>query len=191
MFERLSIHDIILVSPKRHGDDRGFFAETYRENAYTDAGIAGPFVQDNHAFSKDRGVLRGLHFQIAPFAQAKLVSCLSGKILDVAVDLRTGSASFGQHVSVELSAKSGQQLYIPAGFAHGYLTLTEDCHVQYKVDAYYDRDSQFGLAWDDPKLGIDWMLGDQSPTLSEKDQTQPRLQDLPDFFAYTPNSGED
>lgn len=191
MFERLSIPDIILVSPKRHGDDRGFFAETYRENTYSDAGIAGPFVQDNHAFSKDRGALRGLHFQIAPFAQAKLVSCLSGKILDVAVDLRTGSASFGQHISVELSARSGQQLYIPAGFAHGYLTLTEDCHVHYKVDAYYDRDSEYGLAWDDPELGINWTLGSHSPILSEKDQTQPRLQDLPDFFAYTPNSVKD
>ena len=191
MFERLAISDIILVTPKRHGDDRGFFAETYREQDYRDAGIAGRFVQDNHAYSKDAGVLRGLHYQIPPHAQGKLVSCLHGEILDVAVDLRRGSPTYGQHVSIRLSANTGQQLFVPAGFAHGYLTLTEECHVQYKVTAYYDQGSEYGLAWNDPSLGIDWHLGDRSPILSDKDRAQPLLEDLPAYFDYAAYSGED
>lgn len=185
MFERLSIQDLILVTPKRHGDDRGFFTETYREDAYAKVGIPGPMVQDNHAYSKDKGVLRGLHFQIAPSAQGKLVSCLKGAIYDVAVDLRHGSPTFGQHVALEMSADTGQQIYIPAGFAHGYLTLTEECHVQYKVSAYYNASSERGLAWDDPALAIKWPLADKTPLISEKDKRQPSLHDLPEYFTYT------
>lgn len=185
MFQRLALPDVVLVTPKRHGDARGFFTETFRENAYQAAGIEGPFVQDNHAFSKDAGVLRGLHFQIAPFAQAKLVSCLQGEIFDVAVDLRRGSPTYGLHVSVILSAETGQQLFVPAGFAHGYLTLTPECHVVYKVSAYYDGPSERGLAWNDPALEIDWSFGPSGPILSEKDETHPRLEDLPEYFTYT------
>lgn len=184
MFQPLAIPDLILAKPKRHGDTRGFFAETFRENTYADAGIVGPFVQDNHAYSQATGVLRGLHFQIAPHAQGKLVSCLAGAIFDVAVDLRQGSRTFGQHVGIHLSAETGEQFFVPAGFAHGYLTLTPNCHVQYKVSAYYDAASERGLAWNDPALAIDWPLEEKSPVISEKDQTHPLLKDLPEYFTY-------
>ena len=189
MFERLANPDLILATPKRHGDARGFFAETFRENAYAEAGIPGPFVQDNHAFSAEQNVLRGLHFQIDPSAQGKLVSCLRGEILDVVVDIRHGSPHFGASTQVRLSATSGQQLYIPPGFAHGYLTLTADCHVQYKVTTYYDASAERGLAWDDPELAIDWQLAGATPVLSEKDKNHPMLRDLPDYFPYTHEPG--
>ena len=189
MFERLANPDLILATPKRHGDARGFFAETFRENAYAEAGIPGPFVQDNHAFSAEQNVLRGLHFQIDPSAQGKLVSCLRGEILDVVVDIRHGSPHFGASTQVRLSATSGQQLYIPPGFAHGYLTLTADCHVQYKVTTYYDASAERGLAWDDPELAIDWQLAGATPVLSEKDKNHPMLRDLPDYFTYTHEPG--
>lgn len=189
MFERLANPDLILATPKRHGDARGFFAETFRENAYAEAGIPGPFVQDNHAFSAEQNVLRGLHFQIDPSVQGKLVSCLRGEILDVVVDIRHGSPHFGAPTQVKLSATSGQQLYIPPGFAHGYLTLTADCHVQYKVTAYYDASAERGLAWDDPELAIDWQLAGATPVLSEKDKNHPMLRDLPDYFPYTHEPG--
>lgn len=189
MFERLANPDLILATPKRHGDARGFFAETFRENVYAEAGIPGPFVQDNHAFSAERNVLRGLHFQIDPSAQGKLVSCLRGEILDVVVDLRWGSPHFRASTQVKLSATSGQQLYVPPGFAHGYLTLTPDCHVQYKVTAYYDANAERGLAWDDPELAIDWRVAGEAPILSEKDENHPMLRDLPDYFTYTHEPG--
>lgn len=189
MFERLANPDLILATPKRHGDARGFFAETFRENAYAEAGIPGPFVQDNHAFSAEQNVLRGLHFQIDPSAQGKLVSCLRGEILDVVVDIRHGSPHFGTSTQVKLAATSGQQLYIPPGFAHGYLTLTADCHVQYKVTTYYDASAERGLAWDDPELAIDWQLAGATPVLSEKDKNHPMLRDLPDYFPYTHEPG--
>lgn len=177
-FQRLSIPDVVLVSPKRFGDSRGFFSETYRANKYVENGIAGPFVQDNHAYSADAGVLRGLHFQRPPTAQAKLVQCTRGAIFDVAVDIRRSSPTFGQHVSAELSAENGAQLYVPVGFAHGYLTLTADCDVQYKVSDYYSPEDEGGLAWDDPEVGIDWPLGPEHLTLSQKDKTLPTLSEL-------------
>ncbi|MCR9222553.1 MAG: dTDP-4-dehydrorhamnose 3,5-epimerase [Hyphomonas sp.] len=174
-FERQALPDVILVTPDRHGDARGFFSETFRANTYESAGIAGPFVQDNHAWSADAGVLRGLHFQVPPKAQAKLIRCTRGAILDVAVDLRRSSPTFGQHVSAQLSAENGQQLFVPEGFAHGYLTLTPDCVVVYKMTEYYAPEAEGGLAWDDPDLGIDWPLKDARPTLSTKDAELPGL----------------
>lgn len=182
MFQRLAIPDVILVTPERHGDARGYFSETFRENVYADAGIAGPFFQDNQAYSQDVGVLRGLHFQIPPFAQAKLVTCSAGKIFDVAVDIRHASPTFGQSVGAKLTADNGHQLFIPEGFAHGYLTLTEACLVQYKVSAYYSPEHERGLAWDDPALGIDWPIGSRSPILSNKDTGLPRLDALQSWF---------
>lgn len=178
MFHRLAIPDLMLVVPKRHGDARGYFSETFRETDYADAGIAGPFVQDNQAFSQKAGILRGLHFQIPPKAQAKLVSCTQGAIFDVAVDIRPESPTFGKHVSAELSAENGHQLYVPEGFAHGYLTLTDNCLVQYKVSAYYSPEDERGLAWNDPELGINWPLDSKSPTVSEKDSQLPHLSAL-------------
>jgi len=182
MFQRLAIPDVILVTPKRHGDARGYFSETYRESDYAAAGIPGPFVQDNSAFSSQIDIIRGLHFQIPPAAQAKLVSCTHGRIFDVAVDIRTSSPTYGQYVGTELSAKNGEQLYIPEGFAHGYLTLTQECLVQYKVSAYYSPEHERGIAWDDPALNIDWPLVGQAPVLSEKDTALPVLSALETWF---------
>lgn len=178
MFQRLAISDVVLVKPKRHGDARGYFSETFRENEYAKSGIAGPFVQDNQAFSQQAGILRGLHFQIPPAAQAKLVACTHGAIFDIAVDIRPGSATFGKYVSAELSAENGHQLYVPEGFAHGYLTLTDHCLVQYKVTAYYSPENELGLAWDDPAIDINWPLDSNMPTVSEKDSQLPRLGEL-------------
>lgn len=175
MFQRLAIPDVILVTPKRHGDARGYFSETFRENIFAEAGMTGPFVQDNQAYSQEAGILRGLHFQIPPAAQAKLVSCSVGKIFDVAVDLRSSSETFGRSVCVELSAENGHQLYIPEGFAHGYMTMSETCLVQYKVTAYYSPEHERGLAWDDPELAIDWPLSGDAAILSVKDQNLPAL----------------
>lgn len=181
-FERQALPDVILVTPDRHGDERGYFSETFRANVYDEAGIIGPFVQDNHAWSAKSGVLRGLHFQAPPKAQAKLVRCTRGAILDVAVDLRKSSPTFGAHVSVELSAENGAQLYVPEGFAHGYLTLTPDCVVVYKMTEYYAPETEAGLAWNDPDLGIDWRLTDATPCLSPKDADLPRLTNLDSPF---------
>jgi len=181
-FERQAIPDVILVTPDRHGDARGFFTETFRANVYEAAGIAGPFVQDNHAFSAAAGVLRGLHFQAPPMAQAKLVRCARGAVLDVAVDIRKSSPTYGQHVSAELSDENGAQLYVPDGFAHGYLTLTPDCVVVYKMTEYYAPETEAGLAWDDPALGIDWPLPNGAPSLSPKDAELPGLADFDSPF---------
>ena len=182
IFKRLAIPDVVLVKPKRHGDARGYFEETFRANAYEAVGIRGPYVQDNHAYSAQKGVLRGLHYQLPPAAQAKLVRCTHGAVFDVAVDLRRSSPTFGHYVSAELSAQNGHQLYVPVGFAHGYLTLTSDAEVQYKVTDYYSPEAERGLAWDDPELAIDWPLENISPILSDKDLMLPKLKDSSDFF---------
>ena len=174
-FARQAIPDVILVTPDRHGDARGYFSETFRANVYEEAGIAGPFVQDNHAYSAEAGVLRGLHFQAPPKAQAKLVRCARGAVLDLAVDIRKSSPTFGQHVSAELSEENGAQLFVPEGFAHGYLTLTADSVVVYKMTAYYARETEGGIAWNDPALGIDWPLPTGTPSLSPKDADLPEL----------------
>jgi dTDP-4-dehydrorhamnose 3,5-epimerase len=177
-----SIPEVLLVEPKRHGDDRGFFSEVWKRRALAEAGLDTDFVQDNHSLSRQVGVLRGLHFQRPPTAQGKLVRVTRGRILDVAVDIRQGSPSYGQHVAVELSAENWQQLWVPRGFAHGFLTLEPDTEVIYKVDAEYDPATDAGIAWDDPALGISWPVPEGGPTLSDKDRKAPRLSDIPAPF---------
>jgi len=167
----LSLPDIFYITPKRHGDHRGFFAETYRKDMLKEAGIDIDFVQDNMSLSATKHTLRGLHFQKEPYAQDKLVSVLQGRILDVAVDIRKNSKTFGKHIIQELSAEKGDQLLIPKGFAHGFLTLTENTLISYKVSEYYNADADSGIAWDDSELNIDWGLGQNQPILSEKDQS--------------------
>src|ERR1700688_1451894 len=152
--ERLKIPDILLVKPVRHGDQRGFFTETYRCDVFAGHGIASVFVQDNHVLSAQKGVLRGLHFQTPPREQGKLIRCTKGAILDVAVDIRVGSPTYGRHVALELSAANWRQLWVPPGFAHGYITLEDDCEVIYKVTDYYAPEFDRGIAWEDPPLGI-------------------------------------
>jgi dTDP-4-dehydrorhamnose 3,5-epimerase len=170
------------IVPARYRDARGFFSEVWREDAMRNAGLDIRFVQENHALSQAMGTIRGLHFQIGRAAQAKLVRCPRGSILDVAVDIRRGSPTFGRHTAVVLSAENWKQLYVPAGFAHGYCTLEPETEVLYKVTAYYDPPSERGLAWDDPDLGIAWPVGTGQAVLAAKDRTYPRLAELPDFF---------
>ena len=180
--EDTAIPAVKIITPVRHGDERGFFSETYSRAAFAQAGIDLEFVQDNHSLSVPVGTLRGLHFQSAPFAQDKLVRCPRGRILDIAVDLRRASPTFGRHVAVELSAQNWRQLLVPIGFAHGFITLEADSEVCYKVSAPYSRPNDLGLAWDDPALGIAWPLPPGGPVLSDKDRRQPRLADLPAYF---------
>ena len=170
--------------PLRHGDARGWFAETYSRRRLTEAGIEEDFVQDNHSFSAARGTLRGIHFQVPPQAQAKIVRCLAGAILDVAVDLRAGSPSYGRWVAAELTADGGEQLYIPAGFGHGFLTLSENAEIAYKASDYYAPDCDAGLAWDCPEMAIAWPLDGLEPQLSDKDRALPGLADFASPFAY-------
>ncbi|MCA3288463.1 MAG: dTDP-4-dehydrorhamnose 3,5-epimerase [Roseomonas sp.] len=174
--QRFAIADVLPIEPARFGDDRGFFSEVWSRRTLAAHGIDRDFVQDNHSLSRQKGVVRGLHFQRPPAAQGKLVRVVSGSILDIAVDIREGSPSFGQHVACELSAANWQQLWIPAGFAHGFVTLEEDTEVLYKVDAYYDRETDAGIAWNDPALGIEWPV--RHPILSDKDRQAPRLADI-------------
>ena len=182
--ERLTIREVIEIGPDRYEDERGFFSETYSRRALAEAGIEDEFVQDNHSLSVAQGTLRGLHFQAPPAAQAKLVRVVHGVILDVAVDIRVGSPSFGQHVCCELSAREWNQIYIPQGFAHGFCTLEPDTEVTYKASDYYAPELDRGLLWNDPALGIDWPISD--PLLSEKDRSHPPLRDLPQYFTYKP-----
>jgi dTDP-4-dehydrorhamnose 3,5-epimerase len=176
--EDAAIPAVKIVTPKRHGDARGFFSEVYGRAAWRAAGMDLDFVQDNHSFSAPAGVIRGLHFQTAPFAQDKLVRVVRGRILDVAVDLRRGSPSFGRHVAVELSAENWRQMLIPVGFAHGFCTLEPDCEVLYKVTNVYSPAHDRGLAFDDPALGIAWGVDPAKAVLSEKDRKHPRLAEL-------------
>ncbi len=179
------LQDVKLIVPAIVRDHRGFFIEVYNRKALQEAaGIDVDFVQDNHSQSVKRGVIRGLHFQSEPFAQDKLVRVVRGAIFDVAVDIRVGSPSFGQHVSALLSADNKHQMWIPKGFAHGLCTLEPETEVIYKVSAYYDKASDRGLAWDDPQLGIDWPIAPQEAILSDKDRLQPRLAELPPYFRY-------
>lgn len=178
--QRLAIPDVLLVEPARHGDARGFFSEVWSRGSFAQHGLDIDFVQDNHAFSAAPFVLRGLHFQTPPSAQGKLVRVARGAILDVAVDIRQGSPTYGQHVAVELSAANWHQLWVPRGFAHGYCTLEPDTEVLYKTDAPYDRAADGGIAWDDPALAIAWPAG--TPILSDKDRAAPRLADIPAPF---------
>jgi dTDP-4-dehydrorhamnose 3,5-epimerase len=180
------IADIKLTKPIRHADSRGFFSEVFKENVLLEHGIDVHFVQDNHSLSVSKGVLRGLHFQTPPFAQAKLLRVTAGSIFDVAVDIRWGSPTFGRHVAVVLSASEGNQIFIPEGFAHGYCTLDPDTEVVYKVSAYYSPEHDRGLLWNDPTLGIAWPVSADQALVSERDQRHPVLSRLPRYFEYLP-----
>ena len=181
--ERLAIPDVLLLTPPRFSDPRGFFSETWNAVRFADAGIPGPFVQDNHAFSADRGVLRGLHCQIGPNAQGKLVRAVRGAIWDVAVDIRRGSPTYGQHAGAVLSAENWQQLWVPVGFLHGYCVLQPDTEVIYKVTAPYDKPAERGVIWNDPTLALPWPIAPAEVLLSDKDVVLPRLADCPDWFS--------
>ncbi len=170
-----TIEGVLLVTPRRFSDGRGFFSETWNERRFIEAGIPGPFVQDNHAYSADRGVVRGLHLQIDPSAQGKLVRVVRGSVWDVAVDIRPGSPTYGRHVGAVLSAENWQQLWIPAGLLHGYCTLVPDTEVIYKVTAPWDREAERGVIWNDPELAIPWPIGADEAILSDKDRILPPL----------------
>jgi dTDP-4-dehydrorhamnose 3,5-epimerase len=182
--EHLSIPGVFTLEPKRFGDDRGFFSETYNSRILNELISGAEFVQDNHAYSKDRGVIRGMHFQTPPFDQGKLVRVTRGSVLDVIVDLRVGSPAYGKHVAVELSAENWRQLWVPAGFAHAYCTLEEDTEFLYKVTNFYAPDHDAGIAFDDPDLGIDWPIDPKDAILSEKDTKLPQLKDIESPFSY-------
>jgi dTDP-4-dehydrorhamnose 3,5-epimerase len=179
-----AIAGVRLLIPTRHRDARGFFSEVYREDVLAAHGIAVHFVQDNHSLSLARGTVRGLHFQIPPFAQAKLVRVTRGAVLDVAVDLRHGSPSFGRHVAVRLSADEWNQIFVPEGFAHGFCTLEPDTEVTYKVSRPYSAAHERGLYWNDPALAIPWPVAEAEALLSERDRRHPPLAALPQFFRY-------
>jgi len=180
----LTVTSTRLIKPKRFGDERGWFCETYSVKAFAEWGIDLVFVQDNHSMSRDAGVLRGLHFQAPPHTQAKLVRCTRGAIWDVAVDIRRGSPTFGKWVAAELSAGNGHQLLVPVGFAHGFVTLQPDTEVQYKVSDIYAPDCEGGVIWNDPALAVPWPLPVGGPVLSAKDQILPRLAELDSPFDY-------
>lgn len=174
--EHTPLDGVLILTPARFGDARGFFSESWNRATMQDAGLDLEFVQDNHSLSARKGTLRGLHFQTPPMAQDKLVRCGRGALYDVAVDIRSGSATFGQWFGVELSAENGRQLLVPAGFAHGFVTLQDDTEICYKCTAPYAPDCDAAIAWDDPDIGIDWGL--LEPILSEKDALAPSLKKL-------------
>ncbi|TDE04557.1 dTDP-4-dehydrorhamnose 3,5-epimerase [Flavobacterium hiemivividum] len=177
IIEKTFIKDLVLITPAVFNDERGFFFEAYNQAKFHENGIKYNFIQDNQSFSK-RGVIRGLHLQINPFAQAKLVRVLQGEILDVAVDLRKNSATYGQHFSVVLSAENKKQLMVPHGFAHGFSVLSETASVLYKVDQVYNKDSERGIRYDDATLAIDWQINPSEVIVSEKDLVLPGFEDI-------------
>lgn len=182
-----SIPDVFVIEPKVHGDHRGYFVETFRQDKFEEAiGYKVNFVQDNESKS-NKGVLRGLHFQLAPHAQSKLVRVIDGAVLDVAVDIRQGSPTFGQHVAVELSGDNKKQMFVPRGFAHGFVVLTDTATFAYKVDNYYSPDCDRGLAFDDNALNINWLLAKEQLLLSDKDTKQPSFSELEDCFDFNIN----
>ena len=181
--KRTPIADVIYLSPKRFGDHRGFFAETFSRRDFANIGIDVEFVQDNHSLSAAAGTVRGLHFQAPPHAQGKLVRCGRGAIFDVAVDIRKGSPTYGQWVGYELSAENGAQIYVPSGFAHGFITLQPYSEIVYKCTDYYAPETEGALSWDDPQVGIEWPL-EGDAILSDKDAEAPLLADLQSPFEW-------
>jgi dTDP-4-dehydrorhamnose 3,5-epimerase len=180
--EDTALAGVKIITPRKHGDHRGFFSEIYNQREFERAGIGLHFVQDNHSRSAEVGTIRGLHFQSPPFAQDKLVRVVRGAVLDVAVDLRRSSPTYGKHVAVELSAENWRQLLVPIGFAHGFCTLEPNTEVLYKVTNYYSAANDLGLAWDDPALGIAWPVKTDGAVLSDKDRRHPALKELPGIF---------
>lgn len=178
IFRELEIAGIVLVEPRRIGDARGHFMESFRKDLFESHCGAHDFVQENQSLSAEAGTVRGLHFQIDPQAQGKLVSCIAGALLDVVVDIRPESPSFGRHLCVELTEENARQLWIPAGFAHGFCTLAPATKISYKVTSYYSREHERGIAWDDPALAIEWPVDGGRAVLSEKDRALPPLEAL-------------
>lgn len=180
------IEGVLIIEPDVHGDHRGYFMETYSKQKYLEAGISVEFVQDNMSFSAQKGTLRGLHWQNAPMAQSKLVSCTKGTVIDVAVDIRKGSPTYKKCVSVELSAENKRQFFIPQGFAHGFLTLTDDVEFRYKVDNFYSKEHDRGIRFDDPTICVDWgtLLNGIEPVLSDKDKNGLLLDESDANFTY-------
>ena len=180
------IPGVLIIDPDVHGDHRGYFMETYSKQKYQEFGIDVEFVQDNMSFSAQKGTLRGLHWQNAPMAQSKLVSCTKGTVIDVAVDIRKGSPTYKQWVSVELSAENKKQFFIPQGFAHGFLTLTDNVEFRYKVDNFYSKEHDRGIRYDDPAIDVDWgtLLDGIEPVLSDKDKFGPELGESDCNFNY-------
>jgi dTDP-4-dehydrorhamnose 3,5-epimerase len=171
-----------VIVPKKFGDNRGFFSEVYSKKVLADAGIDVEFVQDNHSLSAEKGVVRGMHWQLPPMAQDKLVRVVRGAILDVAVDIRRGSPTFGQQVKVLLSAENWKQIFVPVGFAHGFVTLEPNTEVIYKVTAGYSPQHERGFRWNDPNVGIEWGISEDAATLSGRDRAHPLLKDVKDLF---------
>lgn len=186
LFERLNIEGPILIVPKKFGDSRGYFMETFRASLFEAEAGHFKFVQDNRSMSAEVGTVRGLHFQLEPKAQGKLVSCTAGALLDVAVDIRSGSPTYGQFVAEELSAENAHQLWVPPGFAHGFCTLEPNTVISYKVTDYYSPEHDRGLLWNDPALDINWPVSADKAILSDKDGMQPTLATLGSVFQYSP-----
>jgi dTDP-4-dehydrorhamnose 3,5-epimerase len=182
VIEPLAIPDVWTYRPRRFEDERGWFSETFNADLLADPLNGVAFIQDNQALSHGRGTLRGLHFQAPPRAQDKFVRVLRGAVLDVAVDIRRGSASFGRWVSAVLTGENGLQIFVPKGFAHGYVTLEPDTEVLYKVSDYYSREHERGIVWNDPDLAIDWRVEEEALVIAERDRLFPRLVELPAFF---------
>ncbi len=182
-FIRTKIKDVVIIEPKVFGDHRGYFTETFRQDKLEEfLGFNVEFCQDNESKSK-KGVLRGLHYQLAPFAQSKLVRVIMGRVLDVAVDIRKGSPTFGEYVAVELSGENKRELFVPRGFAHGFVVLSQEAVFSYKVDNYYSPQNDRGIAFDDPSIGVDWVLDKDELLLSDKDTKQPLLNEA-EVFEY-------
>ena len=181
-----SLKDCCILEPVVHGDNRGFFMETYSKRDFEKLGIDSEFVQDNMSYSSQKGTLRGIHYQKAPYSQAKLVRCTKGKIIDVAVDLRKGSPTYGKWTSCELSADNKRMLFIPKGFGHGFLTLTDEVEFQYKCDDFYNKEAEGGIKYNDSTINIDWgsLLNGIAPIMSEKDKVLPSLEDCNANFVY-------
>ena len=180
-------NELILIEPTRHKDERGFFSETYSRRRYKEFGIDVDFLQDNHSFSWEPGTLRGLHFQAPPNAQGKLVRCVKGEIFDVAVDIRKGSQTFGHWEGYELTEENGHQLYVPVGFAHGFLTLKRETEIVYKCTDYYAPKAEGSIRWDDPSISIEWPLS-ENIILNKRDAIAPLLNDFETPFTFGENS---
>ncbi len=180
----LSIPEVKIIRSKKIGDERGFFSETYNKRAFSKAGLAYDFVQDNHSFSEQMGTVRGLHYQSQPFAQDKLVRVVRGRILDVAVDIRKASPTFGKWVTAGISAAEWNQIFVPIGFAHGICTLEPNTELVYKVTNFYSPEHDLGIRWNDPDLAIDWPFQETEMTISEKDRRQPLFKDVIHWIEY-------
>ena len=187
LVEPTKLRDLLMITPKRFGDHRGFFAETYSARVLAEDGIKEQFVQDNHSLSAQIGTVRGLHFQAPPHGQAKLVRCGRGALFDVAVDIRKGSPTYGQWFGAELSVENGRQLFIPAGFAHGFVTRAPGTEIVYKCSDYYAPETEGALRFDDPDIGIDWGIDEAAVVLSDKDAAAGSLADLDSPFTYGNN----